>query len=333
MKKILLITLIFPLVFGCTAADEINVYSARQEVLMKPLINKFEEKTGIKVNIIAAKANQLINRIIQEGEYSNADIILTTDVGRLYAAKVKNIMQKVNSHKLEKLIPQRFRDSEGYWFGLSLRYRIIVYDKNKVNYDNFSGYLGLADDIWNKRILVRSSNNVYNQSLVAAMIINYGEKKTADFLTKFIKNLARKPSGGDRDQIRAILGGEGDIALVNSYYFLKMKNLDKNNELKNLEAYFPKDDSMNTHINISGAGILKHSKNKKNAIKFIEFLVEDEAQKIYAEVNYEYPIRNSIILNKFMKQYSNFKKDDISIYEVGELNKKAIIMMDVAGWK
>ena len=313
--------------------EHINLYSARQEVLLKPLIEEFEKKTNIKVNIIAAKANQLINRIIQEGEHTQADMLLTTDVGWLYIAKKKNIFQHVDTVKINKYIPKQFKDKDNYWFGLSIRSRFIVYNKLKVSNNELKGYIDLEDYKWNKRILVRSSNNVYNQSLVSAMILNYGEEPVEKFLKKFKENFSRAPSGGDRDQIRAILGGEGDIALVNSYYFLKMKKLDKDKKLINIEAHFPEDDIMKTHINISGIGLIKYSKNKENAIKFLEYLIGDEAQKIYAEENFEYPIRKNINLNNFMKKYRNFNEDSIDINKVAELNKKALLMMDIAGWK
>ena len=211
MKNILLIFLLF-LSAKLFSKEELNLYSARQEVLMRPLINMFEEDTQIKVNIIAAKANQLINRIEQEGDYSKADVLLTTDVGRLHIAKEKNIFQQINSNKLNKLIPVNYRDKENYWFGISLRARIIVYNENKVNKNDLNGYINLADAKWLGKILVRSSNNVYNQSLVSAMISNYGKNKTKNFLSNFKNNFARNPSGGDRDQIRAVVSGEGDLA-------------------------------------------------------------------------------------------------------------------------
>ena len=320
--------------FACShAKDEVNIYSARQEVLMKPLIEIFENKTNIKVNIVAAKANQLINKIVQEGEFTKADILLTTDVGRLHIAKEKNIFQKINSPNLNNLIPSNYKDKENYWFGMSLRARFLVYNKDKVNMSELGGYIDLAKKKWNGKILVRSSSNVYNQSLVSAMLINYGERKVKLFLESFNRNLARKPSGGDRDQIRAIVSGQGDIALVNTYYFLKMKSQDSENKLKNIKEYFPNDKFMKTHINISGAGVIKNCKNKKNAIKFLEFLVSDEAQKVYAEVNFEYPIRKNINLNSFMNEYYNFVRDDINLTDLAKLNKKSIMLMDVAGWQ
>ncbi len=314
-------------------ANELNIFSARQEVLMKPLLDKFERKTDIKVNIIAAKANQLINKIVQEGEFTKADILITTDVGRLHNAKEKDLFQKITSKKIEKVVPKIFRDKDNYWVGLSLRSRFFVYNKNTVKKEDLKGYLDLRDIKWSNKILIRSSNNVYNQSLISAMIINYGEKKVTKFLEGFVENFARKPSGGDRDQIRAILSGEGDLAIVNSYYYLKMKNEDKNGKLKDLIEYYPQDNFMNTHLNVSGAGIIKSSKNKGNAIKFLEFLLSKEGQKIYAEVNYEYPIRNDIKLNSFMSKNSKFVRDDLILSEVAAMNKKAIFMMDIAGWK
>lgn len=333
MKYYLSIGCFFFLIINLLAKEEINLYSARQEVLMRPLINMFENDTNIKVNIIAAKANQLINRIEQEGEFTKADVLLTTDVGRLNIAKEKKIFQQIYSTKLNNLIPSNLRDETNQWFGISLRARFLIYNKDKINPLDLKGYIDLANKKWLGKILVRSSNNVYNQSLISAMIINYGEEKVKNFLTNFTKNFARRPSGGDRDQIRAVSSGVGDLALVNSYYFLKMKNEDKENKLSNIVEYFPRDSYMQTHINISGAGIIKYSKNKENAIKFLEFLVSNKAQKIYAEINFEYPIRKNIELNEFMYKYNNFEKDDINLSDLAKLNKKSIMLMDVAGWK
>ena len=333
MKFLIIFTHLFILIAQGYSKEELNLYSARQEVLMRPLIKLFEDEYKIKVNIVSAKANQLINRIVQEGDYTNADILLTTDVGRLHIAKEKNIFQKIDNPTLINLVPSNYRDKDNYWFGVSLRTRLLVYNKNNVNKSDLNGYIDLANDKWKNKILVRSSSNVYNQSLISAMIINYGEEEVKKFLKGFISNFARKPSGGDRDQIRAIVAGEGDLALVNSYYFLKMKSQDNENKLDNVIEYFPMDNFMKSHINISGAGIIKNSKNKENAIKFLEFLVSNKAQKIYAEVNFEYPIRNNIELNKFMKKYNNFIKDNINLTDLAKLNKKSIMLMDIAGWQ
>ena len=333
MKLLLIFTLIFIFLAQSYSKEQLNLYSARQEVLMRPLIKLFEEETNIKVNIVSAKANQLINRIVQEGDFTNADILLTTDVGRLHIAKEKNIFQKVDNTTLNNLVPSNYRDKGNYWFGVSLRVRLLVYNKSIINKADLNGYIDLANDKWKNKILIRSSSNVYNQSLISAMIINYGEDEVKKFLKGFTGNFARKPSGGDRDQIKAVAAGEGDLALVNSYYFLKMKSQDNENKLEDVIEYFPKDNFMQTHINISGAGIIKNSKNKENAIRFLEFLVSDEAQKIYAEENYEYPIRKNIELNKYMKKYYNFIGDNINLSDLAKLNKKSIMLMDIAGWQ
>ena len=237
MKLLLILIQFFILIAQSYSKEELNLYSARQEVLMRPLIKLFEDEYKIKVNIISAKANQLINRIVQEGEFTNADILLTTDVGRLHIAKEKNIFQKIESSTLANLIPSSYRDKDNYWFGVSLRARLLVYNRNSINKSDLNGYIDLAKDKWKNKILVRSSSNVYNQSLISAMVIKYGEEKVKEFLKGFISNFARKPSGGDRDQIRAVAAGEGDIALVNSYYFLKMKSQDIEKKLNNFKGY------------------------------------------------------------------------------------------------
>ena len=333
MKFLLVFTYLLIFINQSYSKEQLNLYSARQEVLMRPLLTLFEDEYNIEVNIVSAKANQLINRIVQEGEYTNADILLTTDVGRLHIAKEKNIFQKIDSINLTNLVPSYYRDKDNYWFGISLRARILVYNSNSINKSDLNGYLDLANDKWKSRILVRSSSNIYNQSLISGMIINYGNEEVKKFLKGFTNNFARKPSGGDRDQIRAVAAGEGDLALVNSYYFLKMKSQDNKKILKNVIEYFPKDNFMKTHINVSGAGVIKNSKNKENALKFLEFLVSNKAQKIYAEVNYEYPIRKNIELNGFMTKYNNFIKDKIDLSDLAKLNKKSIILMDQAGWQ
>ena len=315
------------------AEEYINLYSARQQVLMEPLIKSFQEKTNIKVNVISAKASQLINKIESEGQYTKADILLTTDVGRLINAKRKQFFKRVDSKYLDEKIPKAFKDKDKMWFGLSLRSRILIYNPKKVKISELLGYRNLALEKWRGRILVRSSNNVYNQSLVAAMIINYGEKNIERFLKNFVKNFARKPSGGDRDQIKGIVSGQGDIALVNSYYFLKMKLNDKDNFLKNTAIHFPRDDRMKTHVNISGAGVIKYSKNYDNAVKFLEYMVTEEAQKIYADVNYEYPLNEKIKISSGISNYLIPEKDNLSLSDIGNVNEKAIILMDKAGWK
>ena len=332
-KIFLLILLILLSIFKIASSEDLNLYSARQEILMRDLISSFEKKTNIKVNIISAKANQLMEKIELEGRYTKADILLTVDVARLLEAKNKKLFKAVESNILKKSIPREYRDKDNKWFGLSLRSRIFIYHKGRVSPKELKGYLSLMDKNWKSRILVRSSNNVYNQSLVSAMISNYGIDVTKKFLIGFRNNFARDPSGGDRDQIRAVISGEGDLALVNSYYYLKMKKNDKENKLKDLRLHFPGDDKMKTHMNISGAGIIKYSKNYDNAVKFLEFLVTKEAQKIYADINLEYPIIDNLELSRFMSNYVYFDKDDLNLNKIANLNKEALLLMGETGWQ
>ena len=274
-----------------------------------------------------------MEKIELEGRYTKADILLTVDVARLLEAKNKKLFKAVESNILKKSIPREYRDKDNKWFGLSLRSRIFIYHKGRVSPKELKGYLSLMDKNWKSRILVRSSNNVYNQSLVSAMISNYGIDVTKKFLIGFRNNFARDPSGGDRDQIRAVISGEGDLALVNSYYYLKMKKNDKENKLKDLRLHFPADDKMKTHMNISGAGIIKYSKNYDNAVKFLEFLVTKEAQKIYADINLEYPIIDNLELSRFMSNYVYFDKDDLNLNKIANLNKEALLLMGETGWQ
>ncbi len=335
MIKIYLFLTIFSLsLLGkYSSSENLNLFSARQEVLMREIIKKFEEKENIKVNIISAKANQLINKIEMEGEYTKADVLLTVDISRLLDAKNKNLFRKVYSKILSRDIPVQYRDRENFWFGFSLRSRIFVYHQERVSTNELKGYIDLMEKKWRNRILIRSSNNVYNQSLVSAMISRYGENNTRKFLNNFKNNFSRSPSGGDRDQIRAVIAGEGDLAVVNSYYYIKMKKDDKENYVKDLKIHFPSDNIMKTHMNVSGAGIIKYSKNYNNALKFLEYLASNEAQKLYAELNFEYPVREDIKLSKFMSSYKAYEKDDLNLNKIADHNKKALFMMGEAGWK
>jgi len=314
-------------------SEEVNLYSARKEHLIKPLTDNFTEKTGIKVNIITAKAPQLHQRIIREGKNSQADVLLTTDAGNLWKASSENLFQEINSNFLLSRIPKKYRDINNEWFGLSLRARIIVYSLERVSLDELKGYKHLSDPIFRNRILIRSSSNIYNQSLIAHMISKYGVENTELWALGLVKNFSREPAGGDRDQIKGVAAGEGDIAIVNSYYIAKMLNSDNKYLFDNLGIYFPSDETMGVHLNISGAGILKHSPNSNNGIKFIEFLASDEAQLIYANTNYEYPVVNKIKIPVILQGFGNYIEDNILTSEYGRLGSEAIKLADRVGWK
>ena len=330
------ILMIFILFFFTTVkcwSEEVNLYSARKEHLIKPLMVLFEKETGIKVNIVTAKASQLHQRILREGNKSPADVMLTSDAGNLWKASKEQFFQPINSEILNTRIQSKYKDINNLWFGLSLRARIIVYSLDRVNENELVGYKFLSDPIFNNRILIRSSSNIYNQSLIAHMIAKYGEENTEFWAKGLVNNLARDPAGGDRDQIKAIAAGIGDLAIVNSYYIVKMLNSDNRVLFDSLGIYFPKDDDMGTHFNISGAGLLLNAPNPDNGKKLIEFLVSDKAQKIYAYTNFEYPVVNTIEVPNELKSLGSFEADSTNVYEYGRLSYKAIRLADRVGWK
>jgi iron(III) transport system substrate-binding protein len=335
MKKLNILFVVILSLFFFTQAwsDEVNLYSARKEHLIKPLINIFEKETGIKVNLVTAKAAQLHERILREGKNSPADVLLTTDAGNLWKASKQSLFQKINSDYLTGRIDSKYRDPDNKWFGLSLRARIIVYSLDRVDQNELRGYKYLSDPRFKSRILIRSSSNIYNQSLIAHMIAKYGEEVAEEWAEKLVNNFARSPAGGDRDQIKAIAAGEGDIAIVNSYYIIQMLNSDKKNIFNNLGIYFPRDKEMGVHINISGAGLLQNAPNHKNGKKLINFLLSDKAQKIYSFNNFEYPVVKNIEIPKLLKYLGNFKEDDIDTSEYGRLSKRAIKLADRVGWQ
>ena len=318
------------------AADEVNLYSARKEKLIKPLLDTFTKETGIKVNLVTAKAGPLLKRLKTEGLNSPADLLITTDAGRLHKANEAGVLQVTESDVLNKAVPASFRDPKGVWYGLSLRARPIFYVKDKVKPEELSTYEALADDKWKNRICIRSSSNIYNQSLVASMISNNGTEKTQAWANKFVSNLARKPKGGDRDQIKAAAAGECDIAIANTYYYGNMihgKDKKQNKAAEAVAIFWPNQADRGAHVNISGIAMTKASKNKANAQKLMEFLVNEESQNWYAQVNYEYPVISSGDWSDTLKNWGEFKADSINLATLGELNKDASQLMDKAKWK
>ena len=314
-------------------ANEINLYSARKEHLIKPLTDNFTKSTGIKVNIITAKAAQLHQRLVREGSSSEADVLLTLDAGYLWKASNDNLFQEINSDFLNSRIKSKYKDPNNKWFGLSLRARIVVYSTDRVKTNELIGYKHLANPIFKNRILIRSSSNIYNQSLIAHMISIYGITEAENWAAGMVNNFARDPAGGDRDQIKAVVAGEGDIALVNSYYIAKMLNSDSKDLFNSLSIYFPNDEEMGTHLNISGAGLLKNAPNAENAIKFIEFLASDVGQSIYANSNFEYPVVDNIKIPIILQKLGRYTEDNILTNEYGKLGGEALKMADRVGWK
>lgn len=329
-------TLAFSLMTSSLLASEINVYSHRHYDTDKMLLKTFEQKTGIKVNIVTAKAEELVSKLELEGANTPADILITADIGNLYEAKEKALLQPIASKTLEANIPAHLRDAQNEWFGLTKRARIFVYNPQKINPNNLSDYLSLAKPEFKGKILTRTSTNSYNKSLLASIIANHGEEKAQAFAKSFVENFARAPKGNDRDQITAVASGDGDIAIVNTYYLGIMLNSKVERDVetaKSVKLFFPDQKGKGTHINISGAGVTKYAKNKENAIKLIEFLSSVEAQQMFAEANYEYPVNPSVKASGTVASWGEFKEDTLSLNEVGKYNKKAVEVATKANWK
>ena len=318
-------------------AAEVNVYSARKENLIKPLLDKFSAETGIKTNLITARADKLLTRMKNEGRNTPADILITTDAGRLYRAKQAELLQVIESDIIDKAVPAHLRDVDGLWVGLSQRARVLFYAKDRVKPEQLSSYENLADAEWHKRICIRGSGNIYNQSMVASMIAAKGEAATLEWAKSLINNLARKPKGGDRDQIKAAAAGQCDIAVANTYYYANMlankKDLSQVEAAKKMTIFWPNQNDRGAHVNVSGAGISKYSKNKDNAIRLLEFLLSAESQKWYASVNYEYPVVKGVSPNELVTGWGDFKSDLLNLSRLGELNATAVKIMDKAGWQ
>lgn len=339
MKRLILFLIAATLVLTpllATASGEVNLYSARKEQLIKPLLDKFTEETGISVNLVTGKADALLKRLETEGRNTPADLLITTDAGRLHRAKEAGVLQPVTSEKLTSAIPENLRDPEGYWFGLSQRARPIFYVKDKVDPSELSTYEALAGEKWKGRICIRSSDNIYNQSLVASMIANDGEQQTETWARGLVANFARPPKGGDRDQIKAAAAGQCDIAIANTYYvgaMLAGKDAEQKAAAEKMGLFWPNQEGRGTHVNVSGIGMTAAARNTDNAKKLMEYLVSEEAQKWYAEVNHEYPVRAGVTRGDILKSWGEFKSDTLNLSKLGELNGDAVRLMDRAGWK
>lgn len=318
------------------AADEVNIYSFRQAFLIKPLLDAFTEETGIKANVVFSKKG-LLERIEHEGRNSPADILLTSDIGPLFDATEKGLLQPVKSELLEKNIPAKYRDQHGNWYGLTSRSRIIYASKDRVDASEIKSYEDLADPKWKGRICTRSGKHTYNLSLIGSMVAEHGEAETQQWLEGLKENLARRPQGNDRAQVKAVKEGVCDLALGNSYYFGKMITNKKKPEqiewAQSVNLIFPNQDDRGAHMNISGAAVTKYAPHKDAAVKLIEFLSSDKAQQLYAEVNFEFPVRNGTQRSELITQYmGEFKEDGVSLQKIAELRSTAAKMVDKVGF-
>ena len=319
-----------------TASGELNLYTHRHYEADKQLIAAFTEATGITVNVVNASADELILKMENEAEQSPADVLITVDAGRLERARNKDLFQSVSSPVLEANIPAHLREQGGHWFGFTKRARLIVYDKEAGVPANVETYDDLAAPAMKGKVLIRSSGNIYNQSLMAAIIANKGEEGAKAWAAGVVSNMARAPKGNDRDQMKAVIAGEGQVAIVNSYYLGHLLNSQDEAEVavgERIGVLFPNQDDRGTHINISGAGVAKHAPNKDNAIKFIEYLSGKEAQALLASSNYEFPVNPEAETSELLSSWGLFVEDELALEKLGAFNKQAVLTFDEVGWK
>ena len=317
-------------------ANEVNVYSAREEQLIKPLLDAFSKDTGIKVNLVTGDDDPLLERLKREGVNSPADVLITADAGRLHRAVENGSLQPIQSAKLNQAILAHLRDAGNQWFGLTYRARVLFYNPATVKAADLSSYEDLADPKWKGRICVRSSNSIYNQSLLASMIAAKGITAAEQWAQGLVANFARSPNGGDRDQIKAVASGQCDVAIANTYYYAQMLyggDAAQKAAASKVKIFFPNQADRGTHINISGAGITTSAKNKDNAIKLLEYMVLDDAQRWYATTNGEYPVKRGIEASPELKSWGTFKSDALNLSTLGKNNAQAVQIMDKVGWQ
>lgn len=332
----LLLTAVFSSVSSLSMASELNIYSHRQPFLINPFLEAFTRETGIKTNVLYSTKG-LAQRLKAEGENSPADVILTVDIGRLYIYADMDLLAKVNSQILDENIPNHLKSNLNTWFGLSKRSRVIVAAENRVKDGEILRIEDLADEKWKGKICSRPGSHVYNRALMASMIAAHGKVEAEKWAEGLVRNLARRPQGNDRAQVKAIYEGQCDIALINNYYFGKLKFSDDNNQrdwIKGLKLIFPNqgENERGAHINISGGGVAKYSKNKESAIKLLEFLSQENSQNLYGEINFEYPANPNIEPSEELKSWGEFREDKLSIVKIAELGYEAQKIIDKVGW-
>ena len=314
-----------------TDSDQVvTIYSSRNEQLIKPLLDKYTEATGVKIELVTDKTGPLMARLEAEGQNTPADMLLTVDAGNLWQAAQQGLLQPVASTVLESNVPTKYRDPKGQWTGLSLRARTIFYDPNKVDANQLSTYADLADPKWKGKLCLRTSNAVYNQSLVASMIENLGAEKTEEIIRGWVDNLATDVFSNDTSMLEAIAAGQCEVGIANSYYYGRV--LDEKPDFP-VQIFWANQGTTGTHVNISGAGVVANSDNPDGALKLMEWLSSDEAQGIYASADKEYPVKEGIDESEMLRSWGTFTQDNINVQKFGELQTQAIQMMDKVGYK
>ena len=331
MKKITIILSIFILV-SCAyqSNDELTIYTSRQPQLLEPIIEDFYQDTGIKVNLLSGNAQELMERIDVEGEDSPADIFMTVDAGVLWQATERKIFSETNSDILEKNIPKYLRDPNSQWFGFSKRARTIVYSSDQFSDSDFSSYEDLADPKWAGKLCLRTSKKVYNRSLMASMIDAYGYDEAKAVVLGWVSNLATEVFSNDTNALKAVSSGQCGVTIVNTYYLARLLDDPK---YDNLSLFWANQEDRGVHVNISGAGVVKTSKNKANAVKLLEYLSSMKAQDFYASANKEYPVLASADIDDSIEGWGEFSEDNINVSKLGSLQKEAVFLAQEAGYK
>lgn len=315
--------------------DVVNVYSGRHYQVDESLFQEFTRQTGIRVNLVKADTDQLIHRLRLEGSNTPADILITADAGRMVQCVEAGLLQPMDAEAVENVVPSSLRDAGHYWTGFTKRARVIVYDKERVDPSELSTYEDLADIKWQNRILVRSSQNHYNQTLMASLVAAHGRDKALQWARGIVANMAQSPRGNDRDQVKAIAAGVGDLAIVNTYYMgllLHSSNAEERRVGRQMGVFFPNQNDRGTHVNISGVALTAHAPNVQNAQKLIRFLLSEEAQTRFARENFEYPVRENIAWTPQLEEWGRFRADTFPLHQLGKSLNPAMIIFDQAGW-
>ena len=317
-------------------AQDLNIYSQREPFLIEPFLKAFTDQTGIKTKVLYSKKG-LAQRLKSEGRKSHADVVLTVDIARLSVYDDMGLLSKTASTTLEKNIPAHLRSPENTWFALSKRSRILATSKDRVGAAEITRIEDLADPKWKGRVCTRPGSHVYNRALMASIIAHHGSEAAEEWAKGLVANLARKPQGNDRAQVKAIYEGVCDVALINSYYYGNMKfseDAEQRAWADAMNIVFPNqgENDRGAHINVSGGGVAIHSKNKEAAIKLLEFLSEATSQKLYGEVNYEYPVNPAVIVDGELASWGTFKEDQLPIQKIADLSREAQMMIDRVGW-
>ncbi len=325
---------------GCDTRPDavVNVYSHRHYDVDQQLFDRFTERTGIQVRVVSASADELITRLEREGAASPADLLITVDAGRLHRAKERGLLQPIPNPSVTSVVPANRRDPEGYWYGLTQRARILAFNRERVDSTTLSTYEALAGSEWAGRVVSRSSENIYNVSLLASIIAYRGVEGAEEWARRVAANMPRPPQGGDTDQIKDVAAGVADVAIVNSYYVgrLLADPDPANQELaRRVGIFFPNqgEGDRGTHVNVSGAGVTAHAPNRENAIRLLEFLLSEESQRLWSEGNSEYPIRAGVEWSPTLQSWGDFRADTLSLHRLGELNNQAVMAFDRAGWR